>query len=68
MSQHVILNCDHSLECSCQTSQRILYKTHGLMCEIGGEGVCFTVCSLMGLFGHHEDGGIFLQNVRVHIL
>jgi len=56
-SQRVILNCDHFLECNCQTSQRTLYITHGLMCEIGGDGLCFTLCSVMGLFGHPDYGG-----------
>jgi len=44
MSPRVTLNCDHSLESNCQTSQRILYKTHGLMHEIWGEMVCVLHC------------------------
>ena len=57
MSQRVILDCVHSFECDCQTSQRILYKTHGLMRETEGDGVCFTLCSVMGLFGPPHYGG-----------
>jgi hypothetical protein len=34
------------------------------MCESGGDDVCFTLCSEMGLFRHPDYGGI----CRLHIL